>query len=294
MSMREANKIAIISPNGNYFNKNYLGEVLNAVVYPLSAKSVLEDHLLLLGYESLNWYSKLKTKNFKTVAVIFSDTLFCVNYQWCNEYAYNNNVFVYAMPDLKDYLFIPYVPAYQPIAYQGIKFEKPVNKIVICHSPQSKKYKENIKGSIEIEKAINELSKLYYVEYEVLRGLDYNECIKRKSKAHVFIDQLVKGNNHINQKRFGEISYKGGLGKSGIEAMYLGCCTITTMDEPITEPYFPPPPVILTTFDTFVNDLERVVVDTEYRMATAAKQSEWVKKYCSPEFVIMNMKRHIK
>jgi len=197
------------------------------------------------------------------------------------------------MPDLHDYLRVPYTPAYQTMTLPYVEINKPNDRIVICHSP-GKKGTLNIKGSRQIADVVKKFSKKLPVEYKVLTNLSWEECIKEKSRAHIFIDQLTKYNPYINQKRFGgEIIYKGALGKSGIEAMMLECCTVTTMDRPITEPHFPPPPVILTNYFSFEYDIERVITDISHKKSYIEQQKKWVDKYCSPEFVSQHLTRHI-
>jgi len=277
-----------------YFAAEHLSKALNAKLIGLTSKDFDVDHLIILGMRGLERYAKLKNKNFKSVAVIYSDTNFCKYHKWCNEYTHKNKIPVYAMPDLDDYCFHPYVPAYQTIELPEIEIKKPANSIVICHSP-GKKGAANIKGTKQIDVVIKELKKKYDIEYLLLQKLSWEDCIKVKSKAHIFIDQITKGNPYIPQNRFGgKIKYKGALGKSGIEGMLLKCCTITTMKRTETLPYFPFPPAILTDYLTFKGDLECLIKDSVYRNNVINDQYEWVKKYCSPEFVKVNVTRHIK
>lgn len=287
--------IAILTPGERYFAASHLAKALDAKLYSLTKKEIAEDNLIIIGMRGLERYNKLKQKIFKSIAVIFSDTNFCIHHKWCNDFLRENNyITVYAMPDLHDYLSVPYIPAYQTIEIPAdIEISKPTDRIIISHSPGNKA-QHNYKGTKQITKIVKTLSEKHNIEFKILSDLSWKDCLIEKAKSHIFIDQLIKGNKYVGQGRFGgEIPYKGGLGKSGIEAMSLGCCTITTMDEPKTEPYFPPPPMILTTLNTFVNDLEKAIIDTEYRLAIITKQLEWVKKYCSPEFVKMNITRHI-
>ncbi len=283
--------IGILVPHGKYFAASHLCNALNATMYGVSTKQMPVDHLLIIGMRAFKAYSKLKNKNFKSVAVIFSDTNFCKYHKWCNDYAEANNIPIYAMPDLHDYLRIPYIPAYQTITLPKIHIDKPNDRISICHSPGAKGA-FNTKGTNQINYIIKKLQKKYPIEYKDLRNYDWEECIKAKSRAHIFIDQLTKGNPFIDQMRFGgKIPYKGALGKSGIEGMMLKCCTVTTMDEPLTEPYFPPPPVILTNYQEFEYDIDKLITDG-FRLR-ADRQKEWVDKYCSPEFVSQHLTGHI-
>jgi len=285
--------IGILVPHGKYFAADHLCRALSATMYGMKDKELTTDHLIIIGMRALEKYSKLKDKSFKSVAVIFSDTNFCKHNKWCNDYVEKNDISVYAMPDLHDYLRVPYIPVYQTITLPDIQIDKPNDRIVICHSPGKKGY-FNIKGTEQIDYVIKKLGKKYPIEYKVLKNESWGDCIKEKSRAHIFIDQLVKDNPYIDQIRFGgKIIYKGALGKSGIEAMMLKCCTVTTMDKPITEPYFPFPPVILTNYLEFKYDIERIITDGEHKRTHIEQQKEWVDKYCSPEFVSLHVTRHI-
>jgi len=276
-----------------YFAAEHLSKALNAKLFSLTTKDIDVDHLIILGMRGLERYSKLKNKNFKSIAVIFSDTNFCKYHKWCNDYIRENKIAMYAMPDLDDYCFNSYRPAYQTITLPNIEIIKPTDRIVICHSPGAKAT-HNYKGTKQINEIIKALSEKYPIDYKVLKNLSWEECIKVKSTAHIFIDQLTKGNPHIPQKRFGGlIKYNGALGKSGIEGMLLKCCTITTMKRVETRPYFPFPPVVLTDYQNFKGDLELLIKDVEYRNGLIEKQFEWVSDYCSPEFVKFNVTRHI-
>ena len=283
--------LGILVPHGKYFAAEHLCRALSATMYGVSANEITVDHLIIIGMRALKAYSKLKNKNFKSVAVIFSDTNFCKYHKWCNDYVEENNIPVYAMPDLHDYLRVPYIPAYQTITLPKIYIEKPTDRISICHSPGKKAFM-NIKGTNQINFIIKKLQKKYPIEYKVLKRHTWEDCIKEKSRSHIFIDQLTKENPYIDQTRFGgKIVYKGALGKSGIEAMMLGCCTVTTMDDPITEPHFPPPPVILTNYFDFEYQIDKLINDG-FR-SYAEQQKAWVDKYCSPEFVSQHLTGHI-
>lgn len=285
--------IGILVPHGKYFAAEHLAKALSATLYNLHDNEIIVEHLIIIGMRALEKYSKLRNKNFKSVAVIFSDTNLCKYSKWCNDYVRENNIAVYAMPDLHNYLSVPYIPAYQTIALPKIKIKKPTDRIVICHSP-GLKGAYNFKGTKQIRKIVNGLSQRYNIEYVELIKETWEDCIKEKSKAHIFIDQLTKGNPYIPQKRFGgKIIYDGALGKSGIEGMFLKCCVITTMNKAPTEEYFPFPPVVISDYYNFENDLEKLIADVEHRNQLIDIQYDWVKKYCSPDFVGMNVTRHI-
>jgi hypothetical protein len=65
------------------------------------------------------------------------------------------------------------------------------------------------------------------------------------------------------------------------------------MDITSTQPHFPFPPVVLTDYFSFADDIEMLVNHVEYSYGVAEKQYQWAKKYCSPEFVTAHLTRHI-
>lgn len=168
------------------------------------------------------------------------------------------------------------------------------NIVFISHSPQGHKKNMNVKGTNEINDFINKLSDNFNIQYDVISGFEWNDCIAIKSKSHIFIDQLVKNNPNIDQKRFGTIEYSGAIARSSIEAMHLNCCVVTSMDYPDTEKYFPKPPVIFTDYYNFYYDIKRLLNDVDIINEYANKQNEWVKKYCCAEFVKENFTRFLK
>jgi len=288
------NKIGIYQPkiDGMYFAGNDLAKALKAKVFTYNDDIDCEN-LIIIGTTCLQKYSKIENKNFKSVAVIFSDSKCCVNYKWWNCYTKENNISVYAMPDLYKFCINGYTPVYQTINTSKIKTEK--NKMLtIVHSP-GEKFKSNLKGTREIFEVVKELKKKYKFKYRCLRGLTREECMVEKARSNIFIDQLIYGNNKIiDYGRWGiGIKYCGGLGKSGLEAMALKSCVITGGKIGDTEPYFPKPPVIFTNYNSFYDDLENLIKNESLRNILTDNQYEWSKKYTSPEFVAMNVTRHI-
>jgi hypothetical protein len=289
-------KCGILSPSGEYFAKRNLSKALSSKIYSLqtNSKDMDVDHLFLVGYEGLDWYSKQIEKKFKTVAVIFSDSLCAKKHEWCNMYTSKHNIPVYAMPDLDNFLK-NYVPAYQIIEIPKIEINKPNDKILIYHSPQGRKLRQNLKGSKQIIDAVNQLKRLYDIELIVVNKVPWAECVRKVSNAHIFIDQLIYKNPFIDQNRWGgELKYNGGIGQSGLEAMKMKCCVITSGKIPKTDKYFPPPPVLFTDFERFKDDLEWLLLHEKERKSIAKEQYKWANIFSSPEFVVKNITRHIK
>ncbi len=89
------------------------------------------------------------------------------------------------------------------------------SRITISHAPGLKERPEK-KGTPIIISVINKLKQKYDFDYDHIVGVPFNECLKRKSKSHIFIDQ-------INPK-------VGGIGKNGYEALSLNCITLSSVN----------------------------------------------------------------
>ena len=120
-----------------------------------------------------------------------------------------------------------------------------------------------------------------------------DECIRLKGESHIFVDNFVYKNPHVPQDRFGgEIRYDGALSKSGIEAMMLGCCVLTGAPRP-DDDIIPTPPVVWCSYEDAERKLRRVIEDEGYREKKIAEQKEWVKRYCSAEFIKKHITQHL-
>jgi hypothetical protein len=89
------------------------------------------------------------------------------------------------------------------------------SRITISHAPGLKERPVK-KGTPIILSVIDKLKQKYDFDYDHIVGVPFNECLKRKSKSHIFIDQ-------INPK-------VGGIGKNGYEALSLNCITLSSVN----------------------------------------------------------------
>ena len=89
------------------------------------------------------------------------------------------------------------------------------SRITISHAPGLQERPKK-KGTPIIISVINKLKQKYDFDYDHIVGVPFNECLKRKSKSHIFIDQ-------INPK-------VGGIGKNGYEALSLNCITLSSVN----------------------------------------------------------------
>ena len=146
-------------------------------------------------------------------------------------------------------------------------------KLTICHSPSVKVF-SNQKGSAQIKTAVERAIGKKNIHYECITSDTWSGTMEKKSKSHIFIDQLVIS-NHYQHK-----GYVGGIGKSGIEAMLLKCLTISC-GTPIDTDVPAPPYVVANTVDELAQKLKYYIENKKERELIITKQYEWAKKYTS-------------
>jgi hypothetical protein len=151
-------------------------------------------------------------------------------------------------------------------------------RITIGHSP-GPKVKTNVKGTRQITEVVNQVSKSYDIDYMCLTDYSWTECLRKKSLCHFFVDQLAPGNHP------GAVEYKGGIGKSGYEAMALQCLTFSSGEKPIPGqlrcPY-----VRCNTQDELYASLTYYLNNEAEASRHATLQYQWVYQFCRPGAVI--------
>lgn len=204
----------------------------------------------------------------KRVKVILTDSYYRKYYKDINPLLRHAKVF--CMPDLAHLCDKEYKYYYHPYEHNGqiVKNER----LTIAHSPFSVA-KMKVKGTWEIMCAICAIRKDYDMQFDLIRGVPWKESIQRKSKAHIFIDQVVDSQGD---------SYLGGPGKSGIEAMAAGCFTMSSGTYKDGE--IPAPPVEGITADNLESKLRYYIEHPEEREQKAAKQKQWVETYLNYEY----------
>ncbi len=146
-------------------------------------------------------------------------------------------------------------------------------EVLISHSPFGPgKFKE--KGTDEIIETVKEY------DFDLITGVSWNKCLIRKAKSHIFIDQI----DHYDRDKF-KFTDKDyvwpALGKSGIEAMHLGCLVITHGKGYDTD--IPAPPVAWCN-GNFKEVLEYYIKNEKERTKLAAEGKEWALKYACYDF----------
>lgn len=257
--------------NKSFYNKskgeciNYINDCENIIIF--GSRSIL--HLPKI----LSKTNKQNFNNFNKITIIISDTSFIKFNNDINRCIRDNNMDVLIMPDLVEYLdkdipyriFLQHIPIIDDLL--SIKNEE----ITISHSPGFK-YKTDLKGSSKIERI------LYNYNLDVIYDVPWDKCITRKSKSHIFIDQIVD-----------RVDYKGGIGKSGLEAMLLNCLVITSGNNIICEPTFESPPLIITDEKNLKYTIDYYISNPLIMDVYIKKQNDWALKYLSKDFVIKNI-----
>ena len=200
--------------------------------------------------------------------IILTDSFYLNRYEKLNDLYDKMGLIVYCMPQLLycrgDRKTLPYYQPFDLFSYPVVKNEK----LTICHTPFHSS-KIDLKGTKYINSFVNDFD----VRYDLVMNKTWQETLKIRSASHISIDAIVK---------IGE--WTNGVGKSGLEAMWLGSAVITTGHQVYTE-QIPPPPILYTTIEDFKNDLRTLIFNDDFRNDQVLEQRRWAEKYTSYEFV---------
>ena len=172
---------------------------------------------------------------------------------------------------------LPTKTYYQP--FDLSMFDKMKNDhLTIGHSPFSKsKFRE--KGTGEIIKSTDKYN------FDLITGVSWKECLIRKAKCHIFVDQI--DNDDRDKFKFTTKGYVWpALGKSGLEAMHLGCLVITGGKGYDTD--IPAPPVAWCD-GNFKEVLEYYIKNESERLKLATEGQAWALKYSTYDFAARNV-----
>jgi len=102
-------------------------------------------------------------------------------------------------------------------------------EFTVSHSPGSEQRSRIYKGTPEVEEGIMlALERVEFV-YDYISGVTTDQCLERKAKSHIFIDQI-----------FSLI----GMGKNGMEGIALDCITMSSWTLFQPNDFYPPHPVL--------------------------------------------------
>ena len=235
------------------------------------------------GSDPYAWLAKRQTATFVTDSWFYEDP------PRYNRMLQDTGGVVFMMPDLEPYYegLIPPVPYYQPV--ETPKVPK-ADRLTICHSPGGKA-DSDLKGSRAVARVIGQLREEHTFDYQVLSGLSHAQCLQAKGRAHLFIDQMVD-----RPAGDGFPRYRGGLGKSGLEAMRMGCVVVTSGDPPDLPGALADPPVA---WVRGAAELYRCLAHvlplwgTERWREMYKESYAWAKQYTDPEWVARHVVEHL-
>ena len=167
---------------------------------------------------------------------------------------------------------LPTKTYYQP--FDLSKFDKTKNdNLTIGHSPFThKKFRQ--KGTEEIIEVTDKYN------FDLITTVSWKECLIRKARCHIFVDQI--DHYDTDSFKFTDKNYVWpALGKSGLEAMHLGCLVITHGKGYDTD--IPAPPVAWCN-GNFKEVLEYYIKNESERLKLAAEGQAWALKYSSYDF----------
>ncbi|MGJ8530542.1 MAG: glycosyltransferase [Alphaproteobacteria bacterium] len=210
----------------------------------------------------------------QAVAVLVTDSLMLFqNNKFNRLFQSLPDLKIFAMPDL-----IPFIHGVKEIFpfYPGIELPtkpptRPLNdNLVVGHSPSAESRFDQ-KGTA----FITDVFQKHGIAHDLITGLDYRAALARKADLDIFVDQ-------ISYKRYSGLDWHGGIGKSGLEAMALGCAVITSGTLADTEPYFPAPPVIFAERDDFEDKLLSLLADPQRARKNGNAGRGWVESHATP------------
>ena len=174
---------------------------------------------------------------------------------------------------------LPVKTYYQPFDLSHIATRKS-EQLTIAHSPFGPmKYRE--KGTEQILSTCAKIG----VKLDLITGVNWDMCLNRKAKSHIFVDQIDHYDRHKFAFRDPQYVWPA-LGKSGIEAMHLGCCVITHGKGYDTD--IPAPPVAWCN-GNFQEVLKYYIKNEKERKEMAEEGRKWALRYASYDFAARNV-----
>jgi hypothetical protein len=154
-------------------------------------------------------------------------------------------------------------------------------RLRIGHSPG--KGSEVAKGTAEIVEVLAALvEKGLPIDFEIITGVSFEECVRRRAACHIFIDQM----NPVI----------GGFGASAVEAMAAGCAVLADVRNVVGEVdrFYPRPP-IMDVCDGYSLEatVRRLVEDRRLLDTVRARSIGWVREHASQEAIARYWLKHL-
>lgn len=207
------------------------------------------------------WFAEMRKRDVRTVLM---DSHYMKDFVNQNNFYREMEIKVFAMPDHShlvpdDLLAGVYHLPFPRIEYDG----KKNNVLTVSHSPGTFS-KTKQKGSEFISAVVWRRKARYDFNYDLIMYSTWGDCLSRKARSHIFIDQLIE-----------EPYYRGGLGKSGIEAMLLGNVVMTSGTSD---------PAIHIDTASFKGLFLKVIEDEEYRKEQLITQNKWLEEFILSDY----------
>lgn len=204
----EENIVTILNKdNFKYWSDTLINDdVIVLICSPVAIKSLMKK---FGNIETTNLINKIKKK-----VIFITGTEYLKYYKNWNKWFQKNNI-IHKFCEIemvklgKNNIYLPH-----PMDYSHIDCTKN-KKITISHAPGLKERVQK-KGTDIILRVIDRLKQKFDFEYDHIVGVSFNECIIRKAKSHIFIDQI---NPNV-----------GGIGKNGYEGLALNCITMASVN----------------------------------------------------------------
>jgi hypothetical protein len=211
----------------------------------------------------------------RTVLLVSDSPYLVDTARWNEHFARLAGLQVLMMPDLLPFAdparAIPFWPV---VDCRALPRPDGNGAITVGHSP-SKAGRRAQKGT----DLIQDVCERNAIPLEIVTELPYKEALARKARFAVFVDQVA-------DRIFASRGWHGGLGKSGLEALALGCSVITSGSVASTEPWFPDPPVVWTDRESFERDLVGLVRDPERVRELGARGRRWAGTVAAPRAMV--------
>lgn len=265
--------VQLISLNDTDWREYDPGTIITAENTTELRQSVEESSLVLLGdataFKALRAIAPKRWKPWArklNLAAFFGDSAYFNKPEYFDQLCQDLNIgTVFLLPNLVPLATIPVVPLHHPMPVM------PQNRhpdLTIMHSP-GRPGKAGQKGTGAIEAVLQRIaSDGFEFRYERIMYTPLVECLRLKAQAHIFIDQLPPPD------------LPSGVGRSGLEALALGCATFSTMYDPaIVDGYFDPPPVLgVRSEETLEAGLRAILSKPHRRERAGQRGTEWVKR----------------
>ncbi len=150
------------------------------------------------------------------------------------------------------------------VPFDASKYEHRVPRtdvLRIAHAPRNRWFK----GTEHVLAAVERVKREAAVEFDLIEGVTHAEAVERKCRANLLIDQV------------GTAGGTTGYGMNSLESLAMGIPCMTSMVEAY-ERFLGPHPFLVTTPETFVEQLLALARDPSPLAARSLQGREWVER----------------